>query len=164
MPGIFEKSGIGGGFMPLPGSSGGGSAVAGIFEKSGIGGGFMPLPGSAGADSFLAAAGGAVGTGGAFPNVPTGGGAVWETGGATGAAGAEGAAGAGTVIWPGSGTGLRVPVEARPGRGGTSWVGVVVVSFSSGLFAASSQISSPSCDTASRPSEPQASAEERSRL
>ncbi len=124
----------------------------------------MPLPGSSGTGSFFPMTGGGVGTAGAFPNVPTGGGAVGETVGGTTAAGATGAAGGGTVIWPGSGTGLRVPVEASPGSGGTSRGAAVAVSFSSGLFAASSQISSPSCDTASRPSEPQASAEERSRL
>jgi hypothetical protein len=96
--------------------------------------------------------------------VPTGGGAVNETAGGTTAAGAEEAAGGGTVIWPGSGTGLRLPVEASPGSGGTSRELLPAISLSSGLFAASSQINRPSCDTASRPSEPQASAEERSRL
>lgn len=138
--------------------------MAGIFEKSGIGGCFIPLPGSSGAGSLAAALGPGAGTGGAFPNVPTGGGAVGETGGGTAAIGEAGAAGAGAVICPGSGTGLRVPVEASPGSGGTSRMLAAVLSFSSGFFAAKSQIKSPSCDTASRPSEPQASAEERSRL
>ena len=155
---------MGGGFMPPPGRSGGCSAVAGIFEKSGIGGGFIPLPGSSGAGSLAVAAGAGVGTGGALPNVPTGGGAVGETAVGTAASGVAGAAVAGAAICPGSGTGFRVPVEASPGSGGTSRGLVAVLSPSSGLFAAKSQIKSPSCDTASRPSEPQASAEERSRL
>ena len=124
----------------------------------------MPLPGSSGTGSFVPMTVGGVRTAGALSNVPTGGGAVGETVGGMSAAGAEGMGGGGEVIWPGCGTGLRVSGETLPGRTGVSSGLAVVGSFSSGFFAASSQISSPSCDTASRASEPQASAEERSRL
>lgn len=119
----------------------------------------MPLPGREGGGSLAAR----LGTGGALPKVPIGGGALGETGGGA-RAGTTGTVGGGVINCPGSGTGFRVPVEASPGSGGTSRALAAAISASLGLFAAKSQISRPSCDTASRPSEPQASAEERSRL
>ena len=131
------------------------------MDRSGIGGGFMPLPGRSGWGSLLAVTAPDAGTEGAFRNAPIGGGAVLETG-----SGAEtaGTTGAGMRFGPGSGALLGVPVEASPGSGGTSRLLWLLLFFSSGLFTAKSQTSSPSCETANRPSEPQASAEERSRL